>query len=169
MTKEERKEYLKKYREAHKEEMSEYLKKYREAHKEEMSEYLKKYREAHKENHDKIAKRCKKYREKNREILLEKLRKYRGKNYDFCILGERVSKFYRKKYFRYFSSIENYLTILKLGDDSLKRSIMTKLGKGTILEDEAIALSGMTWTEEDQIELDDYWKRSTIKRSSSNC
>ena len=59
---------------------------------------------------------------------------------------------------------------MKLGDLSLKKSIMVKLGHGTILEDEAVAMSGMTWSEEDQKELDEYLKRrKPWKRSPSKC
>ena len=67
-------------------------------------------------NKEEKRKYLKKYREKNKEKILEKLRKYREKNRDFCRLVNCVSKFYNSKYFQYFSSIENYLTIMKLED-----------------------------------------------------
>lgn len=179
INKEKKKKRNKKYRETHKEQIKDYWKKYYEVHKEEKRKYLKKYREKNRDKLIKTAKMyrennkdvfheiCKNYREKNKEKILEKLRKYREKNRDFCRLVNRVSKFYNSKYFQYFSSIENYLTIMKLEDYSLKMSIMVKLSRGSISEDEAILFSGMVWTEEDQKELNEYWKRSKNNRSSS--
>jgi len=141
----------------------EYMKKYTKAHKDKRKECCKK---SYNKNRDKILEYHKKYRENNKEKLTEYKKDWREKNHDYYVLSNRVSHFYSRNYFRHFSSIKNYLTIMKLEDDSLKKSIMAKLGKGTILEDEAIILSGMVWTEEDQKELDEYWKRSK-KRSSS--
>ena len=145
------------YREKNKE----YRKEWNEKNKDKNKEYQKKYYE---NNHDKALERSRKYRKDNHDKELERNRKYREKNYDFYMLGKHVSKFY-KKYFRYFSSIKNYLTIMKLGDDSLKQSIMIKLGKGTILEDEAVALSGMVWTDDDQKELNEWWNIRRCKSS----
>ena len=159
----------------------EYNRNYRENNKEKISEQKKKY---YKKNRDKVAERCKNYYEKNYVKLYEQQKEYREKNYDkiretrtnyrennreFVRLGNRVFKYY-KHYNRYISSLEKYLTIMKLGDLSLKKSIMVKLGHGTILEDEAVAMSGMTWSEEDQKELDEYLKRrKPWKRSPSKC
>ena len=185
MNKEERKKHDKKYYETHKEQKKEYQKKYYESHKEEMREYhreyMREYYETHKEemnknwnkyykkNRDKLTKRYKKYNEKNNSKILERKSKYRKNNHEVVILGNRISRYYSYNYHRYIS-LENYLTIMKLEDFLLKRSIMIKLGHGIILEDEAVALSGMIWSEEDQKELDDYWKRrGTIKRPSSKC
>ena len=149
-----------------KEEKREYMKKYRETHKERIKEKRKRYYE---NNKGKISERKKEYNEKNYDKILEHNRNYRETNREFVRLTNRVCKYYNH-YFRYFSSIENYLTIMKLGDYSLKRSIMVKLGHGIILEDEAIMLSGMVWNDEDQEQLDKYLKRRKLwKRSLSKC
>jgi len=133
--------------------------------KENHNKYQKKYYETHKE---KISDYMKKYNEKNNAKILERKREYRKNNHEIVMLGNRFSKYYSYEYYRYIS-LKNYLTIMKLEDFLLKRSIMIKLGQGTILEDEAVALSGMVWTEEDQKQLDNYLKnRKERKRSSSN-
>ena len=149
MNKEEKKrEYNKKYRDSHKEEYNNYMKNYYNIHK----ENYKKYYECHK---DKYSKNHKKYYEDHKEYLDEKNKKY-GK----------YQRYFRKNYSR-FISLKNYLTIMKLGDDSLKHSIMIKLGKGIIDQDEAVALSGMTFTDEDQKELDEWFKTCKCKSNFS--
>ena len=67
-SKEEKKEYNKKYREEHKEKSQEYDKKWREENKEKISEYNKKYKE---ENKEKILEYNKKWREENKEYYKE--------------------------------------------------------------------------------------------------
>ncbi len=163
MNKEERKEYQKKYYETHKNDLKEYHKKYREAHKDKVNENrMKSYRK----NRDKEKERFKKYNEKNNAKILERKSKYRKNNHEIVMLCNRICRYYSHDFYRYIS-LENYLTIMKLGDYSLKRSIMVKLGKGLILEDEAVTLSGMVWTEEDQKQLNEYLKRSKNERPSS--
>ena len=81
-SKEEKKEYNKKYREEHKEKSQEYDKKYREEHKEKISEYNKKYKE---ENKEKISEYNKKWREENKENRLEHAKAHRDKRRAHCI------------------------------------------------------------------------------------
>ena len=69
-SKEEKKEYNKKYREEHKEKILEYNKKYKEENKEKISEYNKKWRE---ENKKKISEYAKAQRYQKRVICLEYL------------------------------------------------------------------------------------------------
>ena len=132
--------------------------------KEEKKEYMKKYYESHKE---KMKERAKKYNEKNNDKILERKRKYRENNHEQVELANWVSKYFSYFYSRYIS-LKNYLTIMKLEDVLLKRSIMIKLGHGAILEDEAVALSGMVWTEEDQKRLDGYLKNRKSRKQSSS-
>jgi len=73
-TKEQRREYNKKYREANKEKEAERRKIYREANKEKEAERKKKYNEANKE---KISAHNKKYREENKEKISAHNKKYR--------------------------------------------------------------------------------------------
>ena len=148
------------YRENNKEKIKEKNKKWYKKNRDKMSEYMKKYREKY---HDKIVEKQREFYEKNKD----KIKEYREKRIETVLLTNRVSLYFSREYFRYVS-LENYLTIMKLKDDSLKMSIMVKLGKGTILEDEAVAMSGMVWSEEDQKQLNDYLKnRKERKRFSS--
>ena len=166
---EKKREYMKKYYETHKEEIREYMREYKRGYYKKNKDKVNENRmKSYRKNRDKEKERFKKYNEKNNVKILERKSKYRKNNHEVVIMGNRISRYYSCNYHRYIS-LENYLTIMKLEDFLLKRSIMIKLGHGTILEDEAIMLSGMVWTEEDQKELDDYWKRGTIKRSSSKC
>ena len=192
MNKERKKEYMKEWREKNKDKIKEYneknhdkklkrQKEYRENNKDKIKEYNEKNKEKireqkkeyHEKNKDEISKKQKEYYEKNKETKREKYKElnkiYREKHFTFFMFLNRVCKYYTREYYRYIS-LENYLTIMKLKDISLKRSIMVKLGHGIILEDEAVAMSGMVWTEEDQIELDNYLKnRKERKRSPSKC
>ena len=91
MTKEEKKEYYKAYREANKERIKEYSKQYREENREENREKNKEYYKAYREkNRDKVAGYSKTYREKNKE----KLKQYREENRDKI---SEHQKEYRKK------------------------------------------------------------------------
>ena len=123
-SKEEKKEYNKKYREEHKEKSQEYDKKYREEHKEKISEYNKKYKE---ENKEKISEYNKKWREENKENRLEHAKAHRDKRRAHCIeyLGGKCVvcgtthnlqfdhiKREGKKY-TITEKITNYFTILK--------------------------------------------------------
>ncbi len=134
MNKEEKKrEYNKKYHETHKEQTKEYWKKYYDTHKDER----KKYYETHKDEK-------KKYYETHKEYIKEQSNKY-------C----KYQRYFRKNFSR-FITLQNYLTIMKLGDESLLRSIMVRLSKGTIDQDEAVALSGMTFTNDDLKEMNEW-------------
>jgi hypothetical protein len=117
-----------------KEKNKEYWKKYYETHKEKRKRQIKKYHEAHKDHY-------KKYYETHKDLVL-KFNKYR--------------RYFYKKFYR-FITLKNFVTIMKLEDEWLKKSIMTKLGKGTIDQDEAIMLSGMTFTEDDEKEMNEWW------------
>ncbi len=76
-TKEQRKEYMKQYRENNKDKIAKQRSEYRERTKENRKEYSKQYRENNKEKQkeyrenrkEKIAKRKKEYRVKNRDVL----------------------------------------------------------------------------------------------------
>ena len=127
MTKEEKREYDRKYN-----------RKYYSSHKDEKKENVKKYNEIHK---DKIKEYNKKYMESHKERY-KKFVKYQ--------------RYVRRNYSR-FISLENYIAIMKLEDKLLKRSIMTRLGQGTIDENEAVALSGMVFTEEDEKEMKEWY------------
>ncbi len=82
-SKEEKKEYNKKYREEHKEKSQEYDKKWREENKEKISEYNKKWREENKEYYKEYNEKNKKWREeydkKYRELNREKKREQNKK------------------------------------------------------------------------------------------
>jgi len=80
MTKEEKREYMKKYREDNKEKIREYKKKDREDNKEYYREYKKKYREDNKEY---IREYYKKYREENKD----RLKKYKKSD-----IGKKTSR-----------------------------------------------------------------------------
>ncbi len=88
MTKRDRKEYMKEYREKNKERIKEYgkkhyeenkerIKEYREKNKERIKEYGKKHYE---ENKERIRKRKKEYYENNKEQIKERSKKYRENN-----------------------------------------------------------------------------------------
>ena len=143
MTKEEKKEYNKKYYDTHKEELKEKSRKYIKIHKEARKKIQKKYYETHKEEK---REHFKKYYEDHKEYLDEKNKK-----------NFKYSHYFRKNFSR-FITLKNYLTIMKLGDESLLRSIMIKLGKGFIDQDEAVLLSGMVFTEEDEKEMNEWFK-----------
>ena len=129
----------KKFYEDHKDEFKEKRKMYYDTHKEK----IKKYYVTHKEELDE---KSKKYYETHKDEYNERSKKY-----------SKYSHYFRKNYFR-FITLRNYLTIMKLEDVLLKRSIMTKLGLGTIDQDEAIMLSGMIFTEEDEKEMNEWYK-----------
>ena len=65
------------------------------------------------------------------------------------------SFYYSKNYSRYIS-LYGYFTVLKVPSESLRRSIMIRLGKGSIDEEEAIRLSGQTLTQDDINLIDSY-------------
>ena len=148
MTKEEKREYNKQYHEKYKEKIKDYRKKYYENNKEKIKNYMKKY---YKDN--------KKYYKNKYEKNKEHYKEYNNKNYERLLFLNRIFRYFTREFSRYIS-LENYLTIMKLEDESLKRSLMTRLGRGYILEEEAVALSGMTFTEEDHKILNEYFKTS---------
>ena len=90
-SKEEKKEYNKKYREEHKEKSQEYDKKYREEHKEKILEYNKKYKE---ENKEKISEYNKKWREENKKKISEYAKAQRYEKRVICLeyLGGKCVK-----------------------------------------------------------------------------
>ena len=172
MTKEEMKEYQRKWREKNKEKIKErmkkYNKKYYETHKEELKERSKKYIKIYKEARKKIQK---KYYETHKEEKREHMKKYYEDHKEYLYEKNKknfkYSHYFRKNFSR-FITLQNYLTIMKLGDESLLRSIMIKLGKGFIDQDEAVLLSGMVFTEEDKKQLFDCLKnKKSRKRSPS--
>lgn len=65
------------------------------------------------------------------------------------------SFYYSKNYSRYIS-LYGYFIVLKAPSESLRRSIMIRLGKGSIDEEEAIRLSGQSLTQEDIDLIDSY-------------
>ena len=148
MTKEERREYNKQYHKKHKEKIKDYMKKYYENNKEKLKDYMKKYYKNNKKYYKNKYKKNKKY-----------YKEYNNKNYERFLFLNRIYRYFSRKFSRYIS-LENYLTIMKLKNESLKRSLMIRLGKGYILEEEAVALSGMTFTEEDRKILTEYLKKS---------
>lgn len=121
--------------------------------KEERREFNKQYYEKHKDQIKDYKK--KKYEKNNKEYY----KKYIKDHYKKHLFLNRIFRYFTREFSRYIS-LENYLTIMKLEDESLKRSLMTRLGKGYILEEEAVALSGMTFTEEDRKILNEYFKTS---------
>ena len=159
-------EYNKKFYKIHKEEIKEQRKKYRENHKEQTKEYWKKYYEAHNEY-------FKKYCEDHKEEIKEQKKKYREihkdeiykKNKEYNEKYSKYSRYFRKNFSR-FITLKNYITIMKLGDESLLRSIMIRLGKGVIDQDEAVALSGMAFTEDDLKEVNE-WVYNVSKGKST--
>ena len=166
------KEYHRNYYETHKEEIKEINKKYRENNKEKLNEKHKEYCKSHKDKIKEINKKYhNKYYESHKDEIKEINKKYREdhieerREYDsnyYEVHKERYKKFnkyqqyVRRKYSR-FISLENYIAIMKLEDKSLKRSIMTRLGMGLIDEDEAVMLSGMVFTEEDNKEMTEWY------------
>ena len=171
MTKEERKEYMKKYCEKNKDKIRElkkkYNKEYYDTHNEELKEKSRKYAKIHKEYFKKYNM---KYYEDHKEEKREHLKKYYEDHKEY--LDEKNKKnfkysHYFRKNFSRFITLQNYLTIMKLGDESLLRSIMIRLGKGTIDQDEAIMLSGMVFTEEDEKEMNEWFKTCRCKSDLS--
>ena len=73
ITKEERKEQMKEYRENHKEELKEYDRLRNETHREEIKQKNKKYREKHKEE---LKRKHKEYRENHKEEIKQKKKEY---------------------------------------------------------------------------------------------
>lgn len=74
--------------------------------------------------------------------------------------------YYTKNYSRYIS-LYGYFTVLKTPNESLRRSIMIRLGKGSIDEEEAIRLSGQVLTQDDinLINSYDYKRKEKIIRT----
>ena len=153
MTKEERKEYLKKWRESHKEEMKEYHKNYYEAHKEEMKEYNKNYYKVHKEE---MKEYHKNYHESHKEkqnkkaatTYYSKKNEFYGLNIQFCIYS------YYKGHGRggmckYFSSLENYVSFSLNSDANLKKRLIRRMYLGDISERDALDAAAIPLTEED--------------------
>ena len=94
MTQEEKKEYGRKYREAHKEKMKEYQKKYREQNRETLLSYQKEYRDTHKEQqktawHDWYERNKEKHKEHNKQYAVENKEKVEayGKQYRLTKYG----------------------------------------------------------------------------------
>ena len=166
MTEEERKEYNKeynkkyrkerkeeirkikeKYYKKHKEEIRERQREYNKNHREELKEYRIKYNKKHKEEiRERQREYVRKYRKTHEKELKERYKKH--KFYDSIMINEIITKYFRKEFAR-FISILGYFTIMKTPNESLRRSIMTKLGMGVIDEQEAIRLSGQVLTQED--------------------
>jgi len=187
MTKEEKKEYDKKYRESHKEERKEYLKKYHDAHKEEAKEYNKNYRESHKEelveycrlyriiNKEETKEYNKNYRESHKEVI-EKLHKkqliryyslkneFHGLNIYRCINRYYLDRTDSGKMSRYFSSLENYVSFSLNPDTSLKQSLIMCMRSGKISERDALDAAGIQLTEEDK----EYIREHEMKYRSRN-
>ena len=141
--------------------------KYKEYYKKNKEKIKEKHKEYNEKNKEKVRERKKKWSEKNKDKMNEYRKKYNEDNCEFVSLCNTISRYFRREFYRYIS-LENYLTIQKLEDLSLKRSIMIKLGHGNILEYEAVALSGMVFTEEDKKQLFDCLKnKKSRKRSPS--
>ena len=139
------KEYYRNYYKINKEEKNKYDKKYYETHKEKMNDQMKKYREDHREE---INKQSKEFYNKKKNSLINIYQIYR----------------YFKRNFSRYISLENYIAIMKMNDLSLKRSIMIRLGKGLIDENEAVALSGIILSDEEKEELKNIFNKLNIKR-----
>ena len=75
--------------------------------------------------------------------------------------------YYNKNYSRYIS-LYGYFTVLKTPDETLRRSIMIRLGKGSIDEEEAIRLSGQLLTQEDIDFINSYDYKPTKKNIIRN-
>ena len=111
MTKKEKSEYNKKYRDEHRDDLNEYLKEYRRKNKNKLSskkkekyqknkdEILKKRKDFYKKNKKKITSRVKKYYQKNKDEILKKrkeyAKKYRIENKEKLALNKK--KFYKIK------------------------------------------------------------------------
>ncbi len=160
---EKKREYMKKYYETHKEEMKEKSKKYNETHKEQIKKQKKKWRETHKEYMKKWCETHKeninRYNETHKENYKKIYKKHQEK-------FKKYQRYFHRNYSR-FITLQNYITIMKLGDDSLKLSIMIKLGKGIIDQDEAVMLSGMTFTKDDLNEMNEWFYVCKHKSSFS--
>ena len=125
------------------EELKEYQKKYRESHKEKLKKYRKEYYKKHK---DMFIRKMKKWNIDHEKELKERYKEC--KFYNAMATNRIVYKYYNRGFAK-FISILGYFTIMKTPNESLRRSIMTKLGMGIIDEQEAIHLSGQVLTKED--------------------
>lgn len=122
---------------------------YREKNKEKKAQIAKIYYQQHKEERKDYNKQ---YREKNRETLSKKGRIKRENRKIFYGKDpwQYANAYYQRGYYNYLSSFKNYLFIHK-AEKSLYLSLMNKLAKGIILEDEALhELQHIQWTEEDE-------------------
>ena len=106
MTKEEKKEYFKNYRENNKEKLKEYKKKYRENNKEKLKKKGRVYNENNKE---KRKLRNKKYREKNKEQIRIK-DKIRNKNYREKLNKDRKLKRGNDPFYKFSCKIRKDIT-----------------------------------------------------------
>ena len=92
----------------------------------------------------------KKSYDKRVQRVAEKYRKHKAEFHNTNLI-KAMARFYMNKYYRYFSSLENYVRILSCDDSDLKCSIMIKLGMGSISEKEALDLVGnIELTEKDK-------------------
>ena len=124
---------------------------YYERHKEEKKKHK---QEWNKKNKEKVKEQKRRWYVRHREEIKGKRKEYYKKRREetrFYNSRSIINIFseYHKKGFARFISILGYFTILKIPNESSRRSIMTRLGKGTIDEQEAIRLSGQVLTQED--------------------
>ena len=150
--KEERKEYNAKWRQEHKEELKEWQKRYNKKHKEEKSEYNKKYKKEHKEELKEYYKNHREERNKNQRRHYNKYKKeINKKERDFY---EKGKVFYgynpwviAKKYYEKIRlesskpspsivnsniSLETYIAMRAVFDNTTIKSLMMRLYKGSI-------------------------------------
>ena len=78
-TAEERREYMRRYRERNKDKVAEQQRRYYERNKDKVAEQQRRYRER---NKDKVAEQQRRYRERNKDKVAEQQRRYRERNKD---------------------------------------------------------------------------------------
>lgn len=135
MTKEERKEYKRQYRLKNKDKIVEQRKQYR------------------LENNEKIAERNKQYWRDHKDELAEQ-----AKQYYYTKYVSRLGLYFKRNYSRYIT-LENYISISKNPNESLKRSIMVRLSQGSIDQNEAVEIAGVSLTDKDHDLIQNALKR----------
>lgn len=175
MTEEERKEYHRQYRLKNKDKLNEKRRQYCLKNKDKIAEQTKQYRFKNKKklaerkkqyynkNKDKIVEHVKQYRIKHAEQIkrryikikdkkIEQMKQYRHKKY-----VARIGSYFRNNYSRYIT-LENYISISKHPNESLKRSVMVRLGRGFIDQNEAVKIAGVSLTNKDRELIQDALK-----------
>ena len=142
-------ERKKRYCLENKEKIAEQMKQYYIKHKDKIA---KQRQQRHLKNKEKEAEQMKQYRLENKEKLAEQMKQYYYDKY-VCRLGI----YFRKNYSRYIT-LENFISISKNPNESLKRSVMIRLSLGSIDQDEAVVIAGVQLTNKDHELIQDALK-----------